>query len=35
MPDTMVFKKPPAARDDLKSAIDAHYRADESDCIKR
>jgi RHH-type proline utilization regulon transcriptional repressor/proline dehydrogenase/delta 1-pyrroline-5-carboxylate dehydrogenase len=35
MPKSMVFKKPLPARDDLRSAIDAHYRADETECLEQ
>ena len=33
MPSQMVFKKPLSERDDLRAAIDAHYRADETECV--
>jgi RHH-type transcriptional regulator, proline utilization regulon repressor / proline dehydrogenase / delta 1-pyrroline-5-carboxylate dehydrogenase len=30
----MIFEQPPPERDPLKTAIDAHYRADEAACVR-
>jgi len=34
MSSTMVFKKPLPERDAFRAAVDRHYRADESECIR-